>query len=249
MEKRYSIIEAFKSTVATLLMHKKEFLKLLAVDIVLILSITCMGMLQIASAAKIVLFVGTYFLIIVFALTSLIMFFQAFKGEKVSFIEALNKATTVKMIRRFVAFWLMAFGTIIAFMLPLIGLISLVNVFAGIYAYIINIILIVVYLLPGFYYGGRYSMFAISALVNGSPVIESVKESYKLTPLKFLWVFFGFSFIVGLIVGLIGGAITVIFNHFTLPIVALVLVSLLGVLIKPLMHGITTNLYLQLKNQ
>ena len=37
MEKLYSIIEAFKSTVATLLMHKKEFLKLIALGILVLL--------------------------------------------------------------------------------------------------------------------------------------------------------------------------------------------------------------------
>lgn len=245
MEKCYSIIEAFESTVATLLMHKKEFLKLIVIDLLGVLAVAYISMSHTASTMKLVFVSGIiYFLSFILVLAYIALFLKAFKREKVSFVEALNKLATIKVVKGLLVFGLMFMGVLVVSIFLLISMQLLVNVFFGAYAVTIVQILTIACLLPGLYYGGRYAMFAMVSLINGRSALEAVKESYKLTFLKLSLIVLGFSLVCSGVMILIIGICAVV------SIDSIILISpVLMVLSKPLMHGTMTHLYLQLKKQ
>jgi hypothetical protein len=249
MEKRYSIKNAFTATFSTLLMYKTEFFKLIAISLLFQLPSIFLLVTQSTSIALKALAGGLNLLSFIFMLTCIVMFFQVFKDEQVSFVKALNKATTVKIIRNFLLLCLMYVGALMSFIVPLTLAVILINSYLAIsYAYIINGILITACVFPGIYYLIRYLMFALSALIDGNTVLESIKKSYTMTSLKMVLIVLGYSCLLALPFLILSGiaiASLSIVGIITMNIIFL----LMNILIKPIATGTMVNLYMQLKDQ
>lgn len=247
MEKRYSIKNAFTTTLATLISYKKEFLKLIVLELLMQLPSLYSSVTPTVGVAFKAFSLGVDFLSFVLMVTGSRMFLQAFKGEQVSFIGALNKVATAKIIRNFLLLCLMFLGALIAFVVPLILVVALINTYVAMpYAYIIDGIIIVACAISAFCYVGYYSIFAFPALADGNSALESLKKNYELVSLRLMLIVLGSILLYGGLIGLIAGALVVINLSMELIIIQYI-VPLIGVLVESISIGVFTNLYLQLK--
>lgn len=251
VEKRYSIIEAFKATKNAFFVDKTEFLKLFFISVV---SINLSNFYNITIKNQNLLsFPLDLLLIVVLLCSSLLvlvyvkMFLNSFKNQNVSFVASLKNIYSWTVIKKMLLFmaaiialsimFIISASVVVVFLVYSLRSDSLLYWFVGIASF--------VYM----YYLSRYGFFMLQEIVSGNSLLEGARTSFALTSLKL---------IVKYMLILTGIILTVLIPYililpFIKGIVPKVFILFVGSIFQAitalLFNGSITHLYLQLKDQ